>query len=468
MPKHSISARQLSWLRNELTSWQTEGVLSADQGERILARYESPSDIVDRQRSRAVFTLMAVAGLLIAAAVLLLIGYNWEDMPAGLKLVLIFGTIIGTHAAGFHLRYSRGMRTAAELVFFLGCLFYGAGIWLVAQVFHINAHYPDGVWWWAVGVLPFALCLDTLLLHALLVGLLGIWAGTEVLGFNGLGAWFFGRWGFVPNGAYTLPLLALPGLIWAYRKNSPTTVGLYAPLLAWWVILQLFAWRFDMNPVYFIGGIGALFLLVAESHESGSLFAIPYRLWGTLLTGGALVPLSFYRFNMEIDAHGFELGGFVQMLALAGLTVATITAIWLVRRRRLREPIPFVAPFAALVRRQWLPFALVVLMVVLGLWETLVRPWGTEELTAIVPTIFANFAMIGCALWLIAVGLREDRGRPFAAGVLYFLLWAVLRYADLFGDFAGMLGAALMFFLCGATLFGVAWYWRQRKEVRHV
>ncbi len=468
MPKHSISARQLGWLRDELKAWQAEGVLSADQGERILDRYESPSDIVERQRSRAVFTLMAVAGLLVAAAVLLLIGYNWEDMPPGLKLVVIFGTIIGTHAAGFHLRYTRQMRSASELVFFLACLFYGAGIWLVAQVFHINAHYPDGVWWWAVGVLPFALCLDTLLLHALLVGLLGIWAGIEVLGFNSLGVWFFGRWGFVPNGAYTLPLLALPGLVWAYRKNSPTTVGLYAPLLAWWVILQPFAWRLDMNPVYFIGGIGALFLLVAESHESGSPFAITYRLWGTLLTGGVLVPLSFYRFNKEVYAQGSELGGFVQMLALAGLTVATITAIWLIRRRQLREPIPFFAQFAALIRRQWLPFALVVLMVLLGLWEVLVRPWGAVELTATVPAILANIAMIGCGLWLIAVGLREDRGRPFAAGVLYFLLWAELRNADLFGDFGGMLGAALMFFLCGATLFGVAWYWRQRKEVRHV
>jgi hypothetical protein len=82
---------------------------------------------------------------------------------------------------------------------------------------------------------------------------------------------------------------------------------------------------------------------------------------------------------------------------------------------------------------------------------------------ALLPTILANVAMVGCAFWLMRIGLREDRGRPFAAGVLYFLLWAVLRYADLFGDFGGMLGAALMFFLCGAALFGVASYWRHRK-----
>jgi hypothetical protein len=82
----------------------------------------------------------------------------------------------------------------------------------------------------------------------------------------------------------------------------------------------------------------------------------------------------------------------------------------------------------------------------------------------LLPTIVANVAMIILAFWLMGVGLREDRGRPFAAGVMYFLLWAVVRYVDLFGDFGGMLGAALMFFLCGAALFGVGFYWRNRKQ----
>ena len=70
---------------------------------------------------------------------------------------------------------------ASELVFFVGCLFYGCGIWLVAQVFHLNAHYPDGFWWWALGVLPFALGLDTVLLHALLVTVLAASLANAVL-----------------------------------------------------------------------------------------------------------------------------------------------------------------------------------------------------------------------------------------------------------------------------------------------
>ncbi|MEJ5277040.1 MAG: DUF2157 domain-containing protein [Thermogemmata sp.] len=471
MRKRSISTRLWSWLHDELQAWRAEAILSEEQAQRILDLYETSSESAERQRLRGIFTLMAVAGLLVGLAVLLLIGYNWEKMLAWQKLVIIFGVILGTYTGGFYLRYNRKAQTASELVFFLGCLFYGAGIWLVAQIFHLNAHYPDGIWWWALGVLPFALCLDTLLLHALLVALLAIWAGTEVLGFSDRGAWFFWiwRWDFVPNGAYTLPLLALPGFIWAYRKNSPTTVGLYAPLLAWWVILQLFAWRLETNPIYFIGAVGALFLLWGESHKLGSLFAIPYRLWGMLLTGSVLVLLSIYDFNKDMFRHGHAFDGFVQTLAILVLAVATVAATLLVQRRFGGDFIPFSVRVADLIQRESLPFVLVLFMLLLALWESIACSLGTRELTltALVPTVLANVAMIGCAFWLIVVGLREDRTRPFAAGVFYFLLWAVLRYVDLFGDFGGMLGAALMFFLCGATLFGVALYWRQRKGVRH-
>jgi hypothetical protein len=84
------------------------------------------------------------------------------------------------------------------------------------------------------------------------------------------------------------------------------------------------------------------------------------------------------------------------------------------------------------------------------------------------PTVIANIAMITLAVWLMHVGVREEQGLTFAAGVGYFLLWSILRYVDLFAEAGGMLGAAGMFFLCGLALFGLSILWRRRKELRHV
>jgi uncharacterized membrane protein len=448
MSKRALTANQRVWLQEELSRWRRDAIVSDGQAQRIADLYEGAGEVAQRGRSRAVFVLMSAAATLVGLAALLLIGYNWEDLSRDTKLIMVLGTIAATHAAAFSLRYKRDARALSETVFFLGCLFYGAGIWLVAQVFHIQAHYPDGIWWWAVGVLPFALCLETRLLHALFVALMALWAGQEVLNFGHLGGWLFGRWDFLPNGAYSLPLLASPGIVWAYRNQSVKTLALYVPLFAWWTVLQAFAWRLGSNPFYFVGSVGALLLVIAEAHAVGSRFAIPYRRYGALLVGGVLVPLSFYDLSKHLAREWTSLAAPPVVLGLVALALVFTT----------HRTIP---------RRQILPLGLMLLMAVLPLMSAGCDRASCADAAALLPTVLVNLAMVAGAFWLMQVGLREDRGRPFGAGVLYFLLWSVMRYVDLFGDFGGMLGAAMMFFLCGGALFGVARYWQGRKEVRY-
>jgi uncharacterized membrane protein len=473
MSRREVSANIRAWLSTEVGFWLSEGILSEEQSKRILGLYETPEQASDRRRSFASFTLMGLAALMVGLAALLLIGYNWKAMPAAVKLVILFGSLLSIHGIGFYLRFARGARLASEISFFLGCLLYGVGIWQIAQIFHIQSHYPNGVWFWGVGVLLFALCLETPLLHLLFVALMALWAGMEVLGFNDLGAWFFGRWHLFANGAYSLPLLALPGMLWAYRKNSPPTVGLYAALLAWWVILQPFAWHMEANAVYFIGAVGGLLLLVGQLHREGSPFAIPYRLFGVLLVAGTLIPLSFHEFNDEIWEWVFR-DGFVWRELLAGPLILLLSAIVIVVGGVVKFALAdkrdsVVAETINTLRRQWLPGGIVVMMALLPLLHAISGAVSQIGWLAALPTtLAANVGMIALAIWLIRTGLQEDRWQTFAAGVAYFLLWSVLRYIDLFAGFGGMPGAAMMFFICGAVLFGVAIYWRKRKEIHHV
>ena len=72
--------------------------------------------------------------------------------------------------------------------------------------------------------------------------------------------------------------MAPPGL-WAYRKNNPSA-GLYVPLLAWWVILQPFAWRFEANPVYLVAAMGAVPAPGGRGTPRVQPFAIPYSCCG--------------------------------------------------------------------------------------------------------------------------------------------------------------------------------------------
>jgi hypothetical protein len=192
--------------------------------------------------------------------------------------------------------------------------------------------------------------------------------------------------------------------------------------------------------------------------------AISYRFFGALLMGGVLVPLSYYGFHRDIHLAGFTVGMLVEMVLALVVSVPVVAAAGEIDRRTATvtrgEAVSLARVLFAENRRRWLPMGFTLFLAFLAFYEVFVAE-------PLIPTVLANATMVLLALWLVQVGLREDRGLPFTAGVLYFLLWVVLRYIDLFDDFGGMLGASAMFFLCGATLFGLATYWWKRKVVRH-
>lgn len=463
MPGRILTETQRKWLLSELAHWRDSTIISPEQSDRILNLYESPSDISARKGARAIFTLLGIAAFLVALAVLLLIGYNWEELSRFVKLFVILLTIAAVHSGAFALRYYRQSRLGSELLFFLGCLLYGAGIWLVAQVFHINSHYPDGIFWWALGTLPFALLLDTILPHLLLIGLLATWAGVEVFNFRHIEFLLFDGAIRIPNGAYMLLPMALSGIIWAYRKGSSAAIGLYVPLLAWWSFLLLFAWHRDWswNALFFSGLIGALFCALALLHSPGSRFASPYFSWGTLMITFVFMFLSFQDFNETMLKHPGDFGSVLSSLIVSVLTLLIVTYGVFFRFKRTKEP-QTPASFSP-----WVAFLPSVTLAFLAVWNSQMGVAMDFKIAAAVSTVIANIAMVVIAFWVMQRGLKLDHGRAFASGVFLFLAWAIMRYLDLFGDFGGMLGASVMFFLCGGSLFAVAMYWKRRKEIRH-
>ncbi len=436
VPDREISEDQRRWLLGELHEWQSRAILTEVQAEQIRSIYRAPERAAERARRQTVFTLWGMAAFLLGLAVMLLVGFNWEAMPRWSKLGVVLAGVAAVHAVGFYLRFGRGWVTAAEVVFFFGCLLYGAGIWLIAQAYHLNAHYPDGVWWWAVGVLPFALISTSLLTHLLYVGLLVVWVGMEVLGGSA-------------GGAYTLPLLALPGLLWAYRGQAASEdwprqpslvgVGLYVPVLVWWAVLQTVTWGVEDDMAFWIGAAGAGLLVVASLHRAGDPMAGPYYFWGTLLSAGALVPLSSSEFWSDVldrqETAGVATAVGIPILLGGLLVVGGIRGGW---------------------RRVGYPAALAVCVSLLAVGHAVLPPTFDGRLG---PLVLANVAMLALAVYLIRGGARRERLRPFAAGVGYFLIWAFARYFDLFDEESGMLEAAGLFALSAIALVVVARFW---------
>src|SRR5919112_4111450 len=81
MSKRPLTAHQRAWLLEELSLWRRDAIVTEQQAERIAGLYEGAGEMAERGRSKAVMVLMAAAATLVGLAALLLIGYNWSDLP---------------------------------------------------------------------------------------------------------------------------------------------------------------------------------------------------------------------------------------------------------------------------------------------------------------------------------------------------------------------------------------------------
>lgn len=469
MDKRPLPDRQREWLESESQHWIASGWMTPEQKTLILNCYQSKSDVSHQKLSRGVFVLQAIAVGLVSLAILLLIGFNWEAIPGVMRIALVLAAMLSAHGVGIWLRWSQQKPLASEIAFFLGSFLYGCGIWQIGQVFHINSQNADGIWLWGIGVLPLAILLESTLLHALAVAILALWVGSEMLSWGSPVGW----WG-LESRCYSLPVLVIPGIVWAYRTNSTRTLSLYLPLVAWWLMLFPMSWNQQFNPLYFIATIAALFLAIAETHRAGSRMAIPFRQYGTIGSAIILFSLNFRGTINELFRSANLSTNLIMGSVILGVGLGSIAALSF---RRARSPDETTGFIPQLWDHYWLPAGLILLhgglcfwSGFMGLGDTADSSYGSLDASALwsisvlLPCLLTNAATVALALWLMKVGLREDRGKPFSGGVVLFLIWAIARYIDLFGGVGGMLGAAIMFLLCGVGLFTLARYWSHRKE----
>jgi len=451
----------MDWLKTEVHFWKSEGTISETQLNSIISQYDSLADS-EQKKSTAFYTLISAASILAGAALLLLIGYNWETLNYIAKLGIIFGITISFQCLTLVSRFRWKNNTLSEVFSLLSCISYGSGIWLIAQIFNLNAHYPDGFYWWALGSLPLAFLGQSSLLWFLVIVLEIIWCFTEAnVNFNS--TWlFFGRDTQLPSAAYLMPLLLLPGFIWAHLKNCPTTMALHLIGFACWCLSLWIAWNFQSLAIPLFGALFALYWLAGMVIKPKKKLSFVSQQIGLLATWPMLCIISFYAFQKEITErikpehnHGYATADGL-FLFLIGITI-TILIVYFktVLSKTHYKPISFkeiILAFAILAQFSLAP--------------AISYYFGSECSFAMF--IIANISMLGYSAVMMDEGLKINSSPKFFLGVSTFLLWTIIRYFDLFGNVGGMLGAALLFFLGSLALIGLAFFWRQRKVAFHV
>jgi len=239
-------------LEGEARGWVEEGVITPEQRDAILKRYQGVEAAEEETGPGRLISVISLLGsILVGVGVLLFIASNWSSIPNAGKLAVIFSSMLTSYGAGYYLRHERSNfpRFGASLIL-LGSLIFGAGIFLIAQMYHIAVHYPNGPLLWGLFVLPLAYVLGLNTLLSLAVIDLLIWLGMEST-FNLMNYFYSGYSSFIALFLQAGLVLWALGLLHRGIKSlshlaAPyLSVGLFLTLLSGYVLTFEFSqWHF--------------------------------------------------------------------------------------------------------------------------------------------------------------------------------------------------------------------------------
>lgn len=127
-------------------------------------------DKEDNQK-KIIRVMVIIGAILIGAGIFSFIAANWQEMPNLIKVSIIVIAMLISYGSGWYLKEKSGLTKTGEALILLGSIIYGAGIFLVAQMFNIRANWPDGFILWMLGVIIMGYAIEAYSLFFLAVPL---------------------------------------------------------------------------------------------------------------------------------------------------------------------------------------------------------------------------------------------------------------------------------------------------------
>ncbi len=274
-------------LREGLTRWREQGLISPEQYDRLLAHatvtashLPTAGDAVAQERrlGRGVTILIKTGAVVLAAGLTVFFASNWIEFGRPAKVASLLVLTAALYVLGIEFGELGRWRVPALglALVFLGCVMFGADIFLLAPIYGFRAHHA-----WSLLIVAAVWLATAYLLRSRLVLFLGV---------IGLASWFGAEVGYLWGGD----------------------------------------WTYLGRPFHFLG-LGACLMAVSGLHVwcGNRRFAAPYALTGLLLVYLSTLLLSIVDVQRVFRAVEWRAPASVWIMllgpyALAGITLAVV------------------------------------------------------------------------------------------------------------------------------------------------
>ncbi len=299
----------MKWSAEEaLKHWQEEKLLTKKKADELRHSLDAAEHEVPN-KALAVFS--AIGAILVGLGVILFIASNWSAMSPLVKTTVLLLGIILSGGAGYYLAYEQGKyEKTGQALLLLNILLYGASIFLVAQIYHLQLNFWWGALLWLVGTKLMAYILQSRL-HVwlsipLLILFLG-WLRTSVLSGSS------SELDFLFDADYSIvrlfPVIGVGVLSLSFLHRDRTHWGFAADtLFSWGLFLSLFSIvlsTVDRDFFYRFFAFSSDFMALIIM-GAAALLAVAAVMWGTFQTKEGrygLIALLLYVLFVHVIAY---------------------------------------------------------------------------------------------------------------------------------------------------------------------
>lgn len=139
--------------QKQIEEWLSSGVINQEQANKML--FDVNEKNKEEKSSKFIVAISLIGSVLLGVGVILFLASNWIYLSKVLKLGILFVGTFSTFYLGYLFKYGReNFPKVGSSLIFLSALLFGASIFLIAQIYNVQANASSLVLFWCLGVIP--------------------------------------------------------------------------------------------------------------------------------------------------------------------------------------------------------------------------------------------------------------------------------------------------------------------------
>lgn len=163
-------------IEKQIQAWLDSDLITEIQAKKMLADVHETGD--ENRSNNLIVTISIIGSVLLSIGAIMFVASNWQEMSNPVRTSILIISTLGAYYLGYLFKYEKkNLPKVGGTLFFLASLLFGASIFLIAQIYNINANNHSLLLMWMIGIIPLIYGFRSIPITTLVSTLFFVWIG---------------------------------------------------------------------------------------------------------------------------------------------------------------------------------------------------------------------------------------------------------------------------------------------------